>query len=255
LVAHLSEITYVHTHQIVAYIQKTWKITYSVSGLNKWLHQNGFSYRQPKGVPHRFDEQKQAVFIEEYKTLRDSVSDDEPILFMDAVHPTQATKVSSGWIRKGVDKPIETTGSRTRMKVVGAVRLNHLAEAVVHDYETLNGSTSMDFLEHVKQKYLSSHTIHLVLDGAGYHCSKEVKDKATESGITLHYLPPYSPNLNPIERLWKVMNKYARNNRYFSTAKEFRQHIRHFFNVALPDIADTLNSRINDNFQVLKPAV
>ena len=93
-----------------------------------------------------------------------------------------------------------------------------------------------------------------MLDGAGYHRSKEVKDKATELGITLHYLPPYSPNLNPIERLWKVMNEYARNNRYFSTAKEFRQHIRHFFNVTLPDIADTLNSRINDNFQVLKPA-
>jgi hypothetical protein len=54
------------------------------------------------------------------------------------------------------------------------------------------------------------------------------------------------------------MNEYARNNRYFCTAKEFRQHtrqhIRHFFNVTLPDIADTLNSRINDNFQVLKPA-
>jgi hypothetical protein len=50
------------------------------------------------------------------------------------------------------------------------------------------------------------------------------------------------------------MNEYARNNRYFSTAKEFRQHIRPFFNVTLPDIADTLNNRINDNFQVLKPA-
>jgi hypothetical protein len=141
------------------------------------------------------------VFIEQYETLRDSVSDDKPILFMDAVHPTQATKVSSGWIRKGVDKPIETTGSRTRMNVVGAVWLNHLTEAVVHDYETVNGSTIMDFLEHVKQKYLSSHTIHLVLDGAGYHRSKEVKDKATELGITLYYLPPYSPNLNSIERL------------------------------------------------------
>jgi transposase len=68
-VAHLSDITYLHTHQIVAYIQKTWKITYSVSGLNKWLHQSGFSYKQPKGVPHKFDEQKQAAFIEEYARL------------------------------------------------------------------------------------------------------------------------------------------------------------------------------------------
>jgi transposase len=225
-----------------------------VSGLNKWLHQNGFSYKQPKGVPHKFDEQKQAAFINEYETLRDSVSDDEPILFMDAVNRTQATKTSSGWIRKGVYKPIETTGSRTRINVEGAILLNHLTEAVVHDYETVNGSTITAFLEHVKQRYLSTHTIHQVLDGAGYHRFRQVKDKATELGITLHYLPPYRPNLNPIERLWKVMNVHARNNRYFSNAKAFRQHIRHFFNVTLSDIIDTLNSRINDNFYVLKPA-
>jgi hypothetical protein len=116
-------------------------------------------------VPHKFDEQKQAVFIQEYEKLRDSVADDEPILFMDAVHPTQATKVTSGWIRKGVDKPIETTGRRTRMNLVGAVRLNHLAEAVVHDYETVNGRTIMAFFEQVKQKYLLNNTIHLVLVG------------------------------------------------------------------------------------------
>ena len=75
-----------------------------------------------------------------------------------------------------------------------------------------------------------------MLDGAGYYRSKEVKDKAAQLGITLHYPPPYSPNLNTIERLWKVMNEYARNNRYFSTEKEFRQpirHFRHFFNVTL----------------------
>jgi len=41
-----------------------------VSGLNKWLHPNGLSYKQPKGVLHKFDEQNQAVFIEEYERLR-----------------------------------------------------------------------------------------------------------------------------------------------------------------------------------------
>ena len=67
-------------------------------------------------------------------------------------------------------------------------------------------------------------------------------------------MPPYSPNLNPIERLWKVMNEYARNNKYFATTKEFRHQINHFFDVTLPSIADSLNGRINDNFQVLNPA-
>lgn len=50
LIEHLSDITYFHTHQICSYIQATFDVNYSVSGLNKWLHHNGFSYKQPKGV-------------------------------------------------------------------------------------------------------------------------------------------------------------------------------------------------------------
>jgi len=60
--------------------------------------------------------------------------------------------------------------------------------------------------------------------------------------------------LNPIERLWKVMNEHARNGKYFATTKEFRQKIDDFFAVTLPRIADTLDSWINDNFQTLTPA-
>jgi hypothetical protein len=63
------------------------------------------------------------------------------------------------------------------MNVVGAIRLNHLAEAVVHDYETVNGSTIMDFLEHVKKKYLSNNTLHLVLDGRVIIIPRRLKTK------------------------------------------------------------------------------
>ena len=106
----------------------------------------------------------------------------------------------------------------------------------------------------MRKFYQSSGTINLVLDGAGYHRSQEVKDKAKMLNITLHYLSPYSPNLNPIERLWKVMNKHARNSQYFATTKEFRERIIQFFTTTLPEIADSLGSTINDNFQQFKPA-
>ncbi|EBH8753522.1 IS630 family transposase, partial [Salmonella enterica subsp. enterica serovar Kua] len=53
---------------------------------------------------------------------------------------------------------------------------------------------------------------------------------------------------------WKLMNEHARNNRYFSSTKEFRDAISEFFNQTLPDIAGSLSSRINDHFQVLKSA-
>jgi hypothetical protein len=46
-----------------------------------------------------------------------------------------------------------------------------------------------------------------------------------------------------------VINEYARNNKYFAIAKDFRWHIDDFFDNTLPNIGDALNSRINDNFQ------
>ena len=205
------------------------------------------------GFPHKFDAQKQLQFIDEYHILKSELTD-EPILFMDAMHPTQATKVSCGWIRTGKDKSIETTGSRTRLNLVGAVNLNCIGSALVKRFEKVNGETIQEFLTELRQNEDSNKTIHLVLDGAGYHRSQAVKDKAVELNIKLHYLPPYSPNLNPIERLWKVMNEYVRNNRYFATAKEFREKIDEFFREILPKIGSKLSSRINDNFQVLKHA-
>lgn len=50
------------------------------------------------------------------------------------------------------------------------------------------------------------------------------------------------------------MNEHVRNNRYFATAKEFRQQINHFFEHTLPAIGNTLNGRVNDSFQTLKSA-
>lgn len=251
-VSHLTEITYFNMSDICEYINTTFNVKYSISGLQKWLHRNGFSYKQPKGVPHKFDQDKQYAFIEEYNELKaTSVTEGEAILFMDACHPTQATKVSCGWIRTGVDKPIETTGSRTRLNIVGAIRLGHLQDTITSQYATVNGESIIDFFKLIKKQYSTDKPIHLILDGAGYHRSEAVKETAKELGIKLHYLPPYSPNLNPIERLWKVMNEHARNNKYFATAKAFRQSINEFFDDILPEIGHALTSRINDNFQTL----
>ncbi|EIA6522050.1 hypothetical protein K7Q80_004435, partial [Escherichia coli] len=57
-----------------------------------------------------------------------------------------------------------------------------------------------------------------------------------------------------IERMWKLMIEQARNNRYLSSTREFRDAISVFFNQTLPDIADSLTSRINNHFQMLTPA-
>ena len=53
LIAHLTEQTYHHQKDIIAYIKTTWSIKYTVSGIHKWLHKNVFSYKKPKGLPYK----------------------------------------------------------------------------------------------------------------------------------------------------------------------------------------------------------
>ena len=185
-------------YEIVSYIQEKYGVDFTVAGLHKWLHRNDFSYKKPKGHPHKADKLKQAQFIDEYNELKASVNSDEPIVFMDSVHPSQATKLTHGWIKTGTDKHVKTSASRTRLNIVGGIQLGHLAKAITAQYDTVNSESVIDFMEHVRSTFANSKTIHLILDGAGYHKAKTVAQRAKELDIQLHFLPPYSPNLNPI---------------------------------------------------------
>lgn len=71
--------------------------------------------------------------------------------------------------------------------------------------------------------------------------------------IVLHYLPPDSPNLNPIGRLWKIMHEQVTYNRYYQKAGDFTEGIQYFFN-NIEQYKSIIQSRINDNFQRLVTA-
>jgi hypothetical protein len=66
-------------HDICKYIKENFDVDYSIPGLQKGLNRNGFSYKQLKGVPHKYEQEKQDDFIVEYDELRASVASDEPI--------------------------------------------------------------------------------------------------------------------------------------------------------------------------------
>ena len=218
--------------------------------MTAWLHEHGFSYKKPAATPAKADSAKQEVFVAEYKRLVRQTPLDEPILFIDGVHPTMATKISYGWIKKGVRTPIATTASRTRVNIMGAINLEDM-NVVTKAYDTIDSSAMVLYFDHLKAVYPSAKKLHLILDNGPYNTSAVTRQAASERNIILHYLPPYSPNLNPIERLWKVMNEEIRNNRFFASTKEFKDRIDWFFKVRWKEISDSMVDRINDNFNVI----
>jgi transposase len=218
--------------------------------MTKWLQAHDFRYKQPKGTPAKADLRQQEAFIEAYLQLLEDTPAHAPLLFIDAVHPTIATKISYGWIKKGVNNPIATTASRTRVNIIGAIELKTMT--VTSEFvETVNADSIKSFFEKLKKAYPKAEKLHIILDQAGYHRSQAVKEAALLYDIELHYLPPYSPNLNPIERLWKVMNEQVRHNVVFHSAQAFREQLALFFTSTLPKIKHSLLTRITDNFQTL----
>ncbi|WP_445260540.1 IS630 family transposase, partial [Photorhabdus sp. S10-54] len=128
LIAYLTANLLPTTQAIIRLVKEAWDIRYTVPGMNKWLRHKGFSDKKPTGVPHKFNAEQQRAFIETYGKLKQEAGDHESILFIDGVHPTQGTKLAYGWMRKGQKTAVKTTGSRTRLNLMGALNLADISK-------------------------------------------------------------------------------------------------------------------------------
>lgn len=241
--------TYLHVRDICAYVEETFKQTYTVSGMTKWLQENGFHYKKPHGVPAKADKQKQEAFIQQYEALKNALKPGEIIFFGDSVHPQHQTQLVHGWIKSGVRKSEKMTACQKRVNLIGAINLDtHHVEYRQVDW--VNFESMKAFVTQLCEANPSATAIHLILDNAGYHKSQLFKDFIETTKVKIHYLPPYSPNLNPIERLWKVMRENVTYNKYYPKLKDFTEGILGFFK-NISDYKSIIQNRINDNFQRL----
>lgn len=251
LISHLSETTYRYVKDICQYVQHHFKRSYSISGMTKWLRHNGFRYKKPNAVPAKVDKTLQNKFINTYQALKKKTRAREPIYFVDSVHPQHQTRLAYGWIRRGERKNIATTGRQYRLNFMGGLCLEG-HKVVYEQADKIDEFSIQSFLFKLRQRHPGRYKVHVIWDNAGYHCSKMVKEFAQELGIVLHYLPPYSPNLNPIERLWKIMHEQVTYNRYYDNFANFTESIRYFFR-HIGKKKSVLRSRITDNFQLIEP--
>ena len=107
------------------------------------------------------------------------------------------------------------------------------------------------FLEEIKNQYSTASSICIILDNAKYQRAYSVQDKAAQLNITLVYLPPYCPNLNLIERLWKYFKKKIMKNRYYPTFSEFETCVEQFF-INFEQHLDDLKTLLSFKFGIIK---
>lgn len=252
LIEHLRSHTYLYTKDIVAYVQSMMKINYTVPGMHNWLKRHGFSYKKPAIVPGKANAEQQQAWIDGYSKLKQGLSADETVCFMDGVHPTHNIQSAYGWIETGVRKEILANTGRSRLNLSGAVDvINH--KVIIQEDKSLNAAATISFLRKIEEAYPTKKCIHLFCDNAPYYRNKEVTKYLLTSKIKLHFLPPYSPNLNPIERLWKWMKERVIYNTYYREIDDFRSAVLGFFDALghLPAdsvLGQNFRSRVRDKF-------
>jgi hypothetical protein len=189
--------------KVLDFIKTTFEVIYKPDSVIVLLHRLGFVYKKTKLVPSKADIDAQDKFILEFREKEQALPSDEVILFGDgaaavAVHPRHNTESTYALIEKGKELEVLSNTGRVKVNVNGAINPANPTEIIPHECDTINALTTIVWLQMIEKYYPTMKVIHLYVDNARYYRSKLVQEFLLTSRIQMHFLPPYSPNLNPI---------------------------------------------------------
>lgn len=196
--------------QIADMIWEKFGIRIKLSAVGEYLKKWGFKRLKCGSFPANADHEKQASFYEQtlLPLLNQAKAGKIALLSMDASHFVFGCDFL-GYVYTLVRRFLSTHSGRQRYNVLGAI---NLVSKKVHTFvneEYINAEAVCTLLRDIAAEY-SGQVIHIILDNARYQKCKLVTELATELGIILDYIPPYSPNLNHIERLWRFVKSVLR---------------------------------------------
>lgn len=229
-------------------IEQLTGISRSPSQVRAFMKRHGLRYIKSGHIPAKANAEKQEQWIND--TLQPAIEEAEKgachLLFMDAAHFILQPFICALWCMARLF--IKAASGRNRINVLGAV--NAITKEVITITNTtyISAETIIAFLKHLKEHY-GDLPIKIVLDNARYQHCKLVENVAKEMGITLLFLPSYSPNLNIIERLWKFTKKKILYAKYYDSPDKFHQAIKGFFNTVNPKYKDELKNLLTLKFQ------
>lgn len=213
------------TNEAIHRIEALTGIRRSPTRVKAWMKRAGLKYRKIAHLPAKADPKKQAEWLQ--TTLAPYIVQAQQglchLLFMDAVHFVLGVFLCSLWsfARLFVKAP----AGRQRLNVLGAVNAITKQVDVLTNTTYINADVIAASLRQLAAKYHDLPIV-IVLDNARYQHCRMILALAEQLGITLLFLPAYSPNLNIIERLWKVLKKKALYAQYYDSFARFKDAIR-----------------------------
>jgi hypothetical protein len=157
------------------------------------------------------------------------------VFFFDESRFGTHSRIGHGWFK---------TGSRTSVKkklgfknfylYTAASPINGEEFSLLAPY--VNNECMSIFLQQMSE-WLGNRKSFVVMDQAGWHKAKDLK---IPDNINIIFLPPYSPELNPVERLWKYIKDHVLKNKIYDSLETLENSLCEFINSFTPDIIKSI---------------
>lgn len=249
LIEELGRRNYFTLRQIREWVLNELKVVVDPKTLSRFLHAHGFGKRKCGSIPAKAREAEQGEFwrgtLE--PLLREAEAGLRAVLFCDASHfVVSCDFLGSVWCT--ARRFVRTLSGRNRYNVLGALDWVTLEMTTVTNCDYINAESVLELLGRVREAY-GDRKVTLVLDNARYQKCKVVWERAEELGVELLYIPPYSPNLNLIERVWHYVKAELRT-REWDDFKQFRERIDELVASTSGDARDRIRSLMGEGAQL-----
>lgn len=214
--------------QILVLVATTYHVCYSVRYLPEFLRRLGLSFHKAVHTLVRRDNEKRKKWIQEtiLALYADKVSEGWRIFFQDEVGFQTEGTLGYTWGKKGEKIEIENYGRHGRVNLIGAFELGTGVFYGVVTQFRVNACRFRRFLCHLKRE-MRTDKIMLICDNARFHHAKWLSEwlDTQKEWLRLEFLPAYSPDFNPIERLWRWMKTEYFHNRCWATKSDLKVHL------------------------------
>jgi len=237
--------------EAVDIIAKLTGIRRSATQVRGFLRSIGLRRRKVGMIPSKADTKKQDAFKKDQlePRLEEAKAGQRAVFFVDAAHVVFAPFLGYLWCFARLF--VKAPAGRSRFNVLGAIHAISHELITVTNESYINAQSVCELLWKIYHVNLGI-PITLVLDNARYQKCALVFDLAKSLDIELLHLPPYSPNLNIIERLWKFMKKKCLYSKYYQDFSSFKSAITSFLNETHTIYKDELDSLLTLRFQTFK---
>lgn len=197
--------------------------------LHRALKRLGLSWKKAKKLLGKADTHQRQGFVEQIQQLLQGAMHDQHLLvYLDEAHIHQEADLGYGWSVRGQRFWVCSSSPKLSEKVsCYGLYLYNLGQVEIWPYPRANSDFTVEVLDRLRAGH-PHRPIKLLWDGASYHRSVKVRQRAAQLNIELIPLPGYSPDFMPVEALWRWLREEVTYHYCHTTEQELTERIEQF---------------------------